>query len=337
MSSCPNPAGPAARPVFRPTDRQACGRSAAGRQDPTTPRPSPAAWLLLLLALAAGWLTAGCAAPPKRLLPPGISVGAFEGRGGPELARELKKRVSAAQGEALELTGRTGFASRTARGRETVLAVEPGETVEALELDPLTGVWWTVERPLPRAVHQDYDLTLTEASLTLEWALTAPDGVARASGRLGDETAGGYGGYLAQLGAAQAQPPTEAELLADLAAALADQLVETLGPAFGAEALARADDELSLQAAALAAEGRWDEAAARWEELTRLNPSYHPALYNLGLHHERASRLELAWAYYRRAFLSRSSPLHREALTRLTDSLARLGRSPRSGSTGQPR
>jgi tetratricopeptide (TPR) repeat protein len=58
------------------------------------------------------------------------------------------------------------------------------------------------------------------------------------------------------------------------------------------------------------------------------NPDYSPPLYNLGLYWELRKNPEEAWRYYRRAFRADASPLHREALTRLTDTLTKAGRAP---------
>jgi tetratricopeptide (TPR) repeat protein len=176
---------------------------------------------------------------------------------------------------------------------------------------------------------ETYPLELGQATLEFDWTVVDKQtGAVITSGITKDTLTRSAGGFLADYGAAARNLPTPSQAIKLMSSALADQLVEELGPAFSAADLAAADDSLSKQALALAHKEQWDEAAAIWTELTRLNPQYHPALYNLGLYYEKKGQLETAWSYYRQAFLSHSSNVHRDALTRLTDSLNRLNRLP---------
>jgi hypothetical protein len=281
--------------------------------------------LLVLLAVAA-LLAAGCAPPPRRHLEASIAVGAFSGPGGDRLAAELSARSRRSPDPALVLSGTTSFDSSLVPGRERVLAEPPRQAAAApAPAGPggPSGGW--EERTIP---FQSFT-----ATLKADWTLSDPaTGAVARAGTTSDTLRRSAGGWLAEQGAAPEAAPADPEALRLLSAALADQIIEELGPALDASALGRADDDRSRRALRLAEAGDWGAAAELWEELVALNPEYAPALYNLGLHHERLGELEEAWSFYRRAYLAQSVPLHREALTRLTDSLDRLGRPPRGGS-----
>jgi tetratricopeptide (TPR) repeat protein len=179
-----------------------------------------------------------------------------------------------------------------------------------------------------------FDAAVTEASLTAEWTVSDREtGAVIRAGRTTDVLKRSSGGWLAAQGAAPGDPPSEDEAKRILAEALSGQMVAELGPALSASGLERAGDPQSRKALALAAAGHWEEAAELWREVIALNPDHAAAHYNLGLHHERLGELDEAWASYRLAFLCLGAPIHREALTRLTDALNRQGRPPRpSGS-----
>ncbi|MDR2367558.1 MAG: tetratricopeptide repeat protein [Deltaproteobacteria bacterium] len=87
---------------------------------------------------------------------------------------------------------------------------------------------------------------------------------------------------------------------------------------------------MSRRASSLAGTGDWDGAAAVWLEILGLNPEHGPSLYNLGLYHERRGDLDKAFAYYRLAFLSSQIRPYRLALTRISDTLEKLGRLPQA-------
>ncbi|MDR1486741.1 MAG: DUF6340 family protein [Deltaproteobacteria bacterium] len=279
---------------------------------------------IVCLALASALL--GCSAKaPKRRLPQGLQIGTITGEGGDLLSSELKRLDYSAgkkpAGGLKILSGETSFSLKSIDGLEKVAS--SGASIPA------------TERPNePSSAQSDsdarlYPFTMTEAVFELNWTIHDENsGLAVAAGTTKDTLKLSTGGYLAGQGKAPHQPPTEEQALKQLAPALADQLIQELGPSFSSSALLAGDDEISKKAAALAAGGNWDEAGLLWEELVELNPEYYVALYNLGLHHERKGELEEAYSYYRLAFLSDSSDLTRQALTRLTDSLNRLDRTP---------
>jgi tetratricopeptide (TPR) repeat protein len=178
---------------------------------------------------------------------------------------------------------------------------------------------------------EDYPLSLVQATLTLNWTLTEPaSGAVIDAGTCTDHLQRSFGGFLGALGRASQSIPTQENVLALMAPGLAEQLIEALGPAYSASALATASDSLSHQAAPLAGNGEWDQAAQIWQKLLQQNPDYTPALYNLGLYHERLGDLDTAWAFYRLAYINTNTWPYRIALTRLADSLERLGRPPRA-------
>jgi tetratricopeptide (TPR) repeat protein len=238
-------------------------------------------------------------------------AGGFSGPAGEELSKALAAKERGGR-KSLKLEGHTFLSYQTGSARENVAPDEGAYTAA-----------------------QAYQSDTVSSTLTARWTLTdMGTGRIVKSGETADTLRRAAGGFLASQGAAKEAVPTETEARGILAQALADQIIEEVGPAWDSSAIERADDERSRKAQQLAMAGRWDEAADLWRELTSLNPAYASAHYNLGLYYERSGQLEEAWASYRRAFLSKGDPHHREALARLTDSLDRLGRRPRpSGSS----
>lgn len=280
---------------------------------PTCASPRPGEnWLALAAALIAVALFAcACASAPKRRLASDVTVGSFAGAGGAELEAALSAREAPGSGRRLKLDGMASLAYETKRTSEKVAEDESSFSPAVFESDTLSS------------------------TLTARWTLSdLGTGAVVRAGETSDTLKRVAGGWLASQGAAPETVPGEAEARKILAGALADQIIEEIGPALDASAIERAGDERSKKALSLASAGNWDEAAVLWRELIGLNPDYAAAHYNLGLHHERLGELEEAWASYRLAFLSEAIPLHRSALTRLTDSLERLGRLPKpSGSS----
>ncbi|MDR2455639.1 MAG: tetratricopeptide repeat protein [Deltaproteobacteria bacterium] len=265
------------------------------------------------LSLALAFSALGCTSvAPRKHLAENILAGGFSGPAGEELAKALAAKSGRGGRKSLKLEGHTLLSYQTRQSRENVAPDEGAYTAA-----------------------QPFQSDTMSSTLTARWTLTdMSTGRIVKSGETADTLRRAAGGWLASQGAAAEALPSEIEARGVLALALADQIIEELGPAWDSSAIEGADDERSRKARQLAMAGRWDEAADLWKELTALNPDYASAHYNLGLYYERNGRLEEAWASYRRAFLSQGHPHHREALTRLTDSLDRLGRRPRpSGSS----
>ncbi|MDR1111621.1 MAG: tetratricopeptide repeat protein [Deltaproteobacteria bacterium] len=290
-----------------------------------TPGPSPS-WPGLLAALAIlAILAPGCAVPPRKALPGNVVLGEFSGPGAQDIRDRLPLPGPGA-GDALELSVRSSFDQKASDGRERVgrsdRATPWPEGLPGRERgEPDDQGWETSE----------YPLALVEASLRADWALTEPgSGAVVASGTAASTLRRSYGGFLASQGLTLEEPPGQEELIRILAGSLADQLAQALGPSYSAGDLAPAGDAASRQAASLAARGDWEGAARLWTELIGQNPGYAPALFNLGLFHERRGDLDKAWAFYRLAFLGDQNWTFRLALTRLTNVLGELGRPPRA-------
>jgi tetratricopeptide (TPR) repeat protein len=268
-------------------------------------------------------------------MPQNVRVGAITGEGGDLLASELAHRIpsgtSVRSNSFTIFSGETSLSYQVKEGLEKVInssasssgATAASQSETGLSDPNLTGSGKA--QPTP----EEYAIKVTEAVLNINWTLTDREsGAVIATGSTKETLTRSTGGFLASLGEAPSDPLTPEQAVKLMAPALADQLVEELGPDFTARELAPAQDDLSQKALSLASKGQWDQAAAIWKELIVLNPQYHPALYNLGLFHERNGDLQKAWSYYRLAFLSHSSNLNRNALTRLTDSLNRLNQPP---------
>jgi tetratricopeptide (TPR) repeat protein len=300
--------------------------------------------LLLALALCGPAFTAitaltSCAArSPARTLAENISLGEFHGPGGPEL-KEALSRISSRAAKAakapkafkapqsqggLSLSGRCYFDYREEPQSETVIIREEGEMVSRSQTDELTGQTWEIRAPEITESPRRYEFTRIQGTMGVNWALRAPDGTVLRQGALEDNLERSYGGYLAQEGAAPKTAPGREAALRDLSQALSLQLAQELGPSFGPGDLEHTGDALSREALALCRLGDWDQAAALWTELTRQNPEYAPAHYNLGIWHERSARLQEALRSYRQAYLAKPEGRYRLALTRLTDSLRRM-------------
>jgi hypothetical protein len=269
--------------------------------------------IFLFLALAGLATLLGCS--PKQvwhsLLPPHIGVGQFTGPGGEELTNELRRRESPKPltGRTHILNGTTEFNYQTTKSQETVLTV--------------------TKKVDGRKTTETIPLTVAQASLKANWNLTQEFGHSpEQTGQTEELWQRSYGGYLAQEGLTDTTPDEPAKVQQILARSLSALLVTELGPNHTPYNLAHSFDELSKEAAALVTEGNWDEAAKKWKKILEESPSYGPALYNMALYHERSGRLEEAWQYYRQAYRSYNDQQHREALTRCTDMMFRLGRTP---------
>jgi tetratricopeptide (TPR) repeat protein len=282
--------------------------------------------IFFLSVLAAALAFGGCTVSHPRLLPKEVTVGPVTGPAGALLADTLRARTSQLPmgGEDLIFEAQTEFSYRLDSGREKVL-VEP--RTEITRPSPAND-------PQSSYQAQDYDLMMVLAELKVNWLLKDHFGQTVRTGTTVDTLKRNAGGYLAALGAASKAVPDEKATLKTMTQALANQLILELGPVIPASAIIQADDEFSRKAYNLASSGNWAEAAQLWQELLVLNPKYSTAHYNLGLYHERRGELELAWSRYRQAFLNQSTPINREALTRITDSLERQGRSPKPGGDG---
>jgi len=288
--------------------------------------------ILLVIILI---FSSGCVTPQKQTyLPPEIEVGQFEGPGGKILAQTLSSRKSPTprQGRQIILSGQTIFRFQTEENTEKISLTEEGPLKLTTEKDPLTGKEFKVEKPEITEIKTSFDYTSILAQMDLEWTLSsASDNQKINSNHTSEVINKSFGGYLAQKNLAPKTPLSESEAIKILAMALADQIILEIGPAFNALSLSPASDAISKEARLLVEKNLWSEAALLWQKLLAQNPEYSPALYNMGLYQERSGRPDEAWNYYRLAYLSKNSNLHREAITRLTDLLNRLGRPPRLG------
>lgn len=283
--------------------------------------------ILLILPVSPSW-----AARDNHRLPGGVKVGDISGPGCEELTRALKKKSGG--GRQGILSGRVSLVSRMNPERETVPLEEPaGEPYEIYKPDDFTTRLWRVEEtPMATRLH-NFDLERQAGAMVFDWRVTSPEGRLLDQGRVTLDIYRSRGGYLASVGVT---PPLGGGNRADIVKFeryLAEEMVRLLtldlGWAVTAANLESGDDRWSREARGLALSGDWEGARRLWLELLDMNPKYGPALYNLGLYYERRKNPEKAWSYYRQAFLSEGSDLHRAALTRLTESLSRAGRLPK--------
>lgn len=268
-------------------------------------------------------------------LPPGLKIGQISGPGEQQLTRSLKKRTRGGGSQAV-LNGRVSFSRDVSGEREIVPEEKPsGEPYLTYEPDPFTSRLWKTEVTPRSATLTPYDLERYVGVMTFDWQLTeAKSGANLDSGRVTVNIDRTRGGYLAEQGVV---PPLKGNSRdeAKFENQLADELVRLLSLDLGrfltAADLEAASDAWSRKARAAASAGNWDLAKSHWLELLEMNPDYAPALYNLGVYYERQKNPEEAWRYYRQAFVSDGSILHRQAVTRLTEALSRTGRLPGRG------
>lgn len=265
-------------------------------------------------------------------LPQGIKIGEISGPGREQLKRALKKRTQGGSAS-LILSGHVQLWQSSQAEREMVPLPKPsGEPYEDYLPDPFTGKAWR-QKVQPTVTTIDaFDFQRYLGIMTLDWTLTASGSKEVVDqGRVLLDINRTRGGYLSTEGVV---PGMSAGGRADkiMEARLADDLVRLLsldlGRAASASELESGKDEWSRRAKKLASLGDWDGARNEWETLLGLNPKYGPALYNLGIYYERGHNPEKALDYYRAAFLSDGSVLHRMALTRLTETLRLAGRLP---------
>ncbi len=288
---------------------------------------------LAILALLSLGLGAPARAEVRLLLPPGLAVGAISGPGGEDVARALKKYQAGGETRGL-LGGRLSLTRGLTAERETVpVEKEAGPPHPVYEADPFTQrLWPTEEFPMVTDV-ENFDLERFTGHLVFDWQVTPlSGGAASESGRAVLDMDRTRGGFLAELGLTEPLAQTTSNLEATgrerLAGELVAQLLLTLGRHPAPSEIESGQDSLSPQAKRLAAAGDWESAKTLWLDLLKQNPDYPPPLYNLGLYWEFRKNPEEAWRYYRLAFRADATPRHREALTRLTDTLARAGRRP---------
>jgi hypothetical protein len=287
---------------------------------------------LALALILTAFLASSCVVKPKNYLPRDISLGQFTGQGAQEVKNQLSSLTStkANSSQKLVLSAKTNFSLTSQYGLEKV-GLSDHESSHWPE--GLPG-WENAVQKEPDYEISQYPLTLVKADMQSEWTLTeAQSQIIVSSGTSKVTLQRSYDGYLASQGKAQATPPVQQDLLNDLAKALAAQIIQSIGPAFSAENLASAKDSRSRQAASMVAADDWTGAAAIWIEILRENPEYAPALFNLGLYHERQGNLDTAWSLYRQAFLNSKTWPFRLALTRTTEALERQGRLPKASST----
>jgi hypothetical protein len=268
-------------------------------------------------------------------LPPGLKIGQISGPGDQQLTKALKKRARGGSNQAV-LSGRVSFSRDVSGEREVVPEEKPsGQPYLTYEPDPFTSRLWRTE-VTPQAVDlTPYNLERYVGVMTFDWQLAeAKSGAPLDSGRVTVDIDRTRGGYLAEQGVVPKLSGGGRDNVR-FEDQLADELVRLLtldlGRFLTASDLEAASDKWSRQARSAASAGNWDLAKSHWLELLEMNPEYGPALYNLGVYYERQKNPEEAWRYYRQAFVSDGSVLHRQALTRLTEALSRTGRLPRRG------
>ncbi|MDR1035141.1 MAG: hypothetical protein LBT40_00775 [Deltaproteobacteria bacterium] len=298
-----------------------------------------------MLAAALALALPSCAQTTQRFHGSFVA-GTFTGTGGNELSLALL-REGIVGGRGPVLTGTAEYRFDASPGRETVITTEEGEVVEIWEDDSLTGESFLITTREKRSVPRDMDFQRARGILDVRWTLAEPGGTVLRSGRnvfSASRAEGGYADRRGRAGSASAAASSEAPslphgeleqlMLEDLARKAASDLALLAGPRFTEMDLAPANDPDGRRARMLAASGDWEGAARIWEELLTLNPSYGPALYNLGLYREITGDLPDAWRCFRLAFQSRQLPQYRNALSRVSGVLRRNGELPRPDQGG---
>jgi tetratricopeptide (TPR) repeat protein len=282
-------------------------------------------------------MTLASCAPSGQRIRGAFSVGTFTGSAGPELARALQRHATIRPERGPFLSGTAEYRFESSAASETVLTTEEGDERVYWEDDPLTGESWLVKAWVRNPVPKDYGFRRARGVLTVDWQVASASVGTLRSGRDVFSLVRAAGGYADRDGRPPADPdaptPDDRELhdavLDELAARAAVHLTLLAGQRLTENDLAYIPDQDGRRARALAAAGHWDAAALIWEELLGRNPNYGPALYNLGLHGELDGDLPRAWRYFRLAFRSQQLPEYREALSRVSEVLRRMGRLPR--------
>lgn len=275
-------------------------------------------------------MLSACAAtgPAARIaLPRGLSVGQIEGPGADDLIRALNSR-SSASGEA-SISGTVSFQEQVTEERETVpVTVAAGKPQAMYKPDPFTERLWRVKETPTATELRDFDFQRLSGEMVFDWQITDKNGAKLDSGRSRVDVNRSFGGFLAsqKLAPGQTNPKTLATEARQL---LAEEMTRSLALDLGREPspseIETAPDTWSREALAAATRNDWEAARALWLEALELNSNFAPALYNLGLYCERDKNPETALEYYQKAFIANGSPLHRAALSRLTESMLRAG------------
>lgn len=293
----------------------------------TETRTISATFLLFTCGL---FLAVACApaGPDLRLyLPRDLATGQISGPLADELSQALKSR--ARSGEKY-LNGQVSFREAVSNEQETVpVKLAAGEPQTVYRADPFTQRLWQVKEAPTQTELQNFTFQRVQGEMLFDWQITDKNGAKIDSGRSAVDLNRTFGGFLAARKVAPAVENPE-KLAEEARRLLAEEMTQALALDLGREPLSSeietAPDAWSRLAASLAASGDWEGARAQWEEALDLNPNFAPALYNLGLYCERQQNPEEALLYYQKAFVANGSPLHRAALTRLTESLMRAGR-----------
>lgn len=289
----------------------------------------PALFLIALVSLAG---CAGSQATATSLrLPQGLTIGQITGPGSEELTRVLKSRTTGGSPHGI-LNGTVSFNEHVRQERETVpVTVESGPEQTVYKPDPFTNRLWKVNEKPTSTQLQTFDYQRLQGTMVFDWRVTAPGGAVLETGRSVVDLNRTFGGFLANEQVAPGRK-NAVDLAADARRILAEEMTQALALDLGREPssfeIETANDEWSRRAKSLATAGDWEGARHVWLEALELNPGFSPALYNLGLYYERQKNPEQAWRYYRDAFVSEASDLHRTALTRVTEALKRAGRLP---------
>lgn len=295
--------------------------------------------LALTLLLGGAILGSGCAVevdvaatPPEHSPAARIEIGTITGSEGQRAARALERKFSGlGEGPVLLLDGAVSYSLEDSSGEDLVRTTRPtGKTREVKARDPFVNREYThlehettVEiRPVPY-VHR-------RAEMRLDYSLGG-----RESGSVAASFEQKYGGVnenAPQGPKLEDLPPPEetAEKLADL---LAEKLALRINYAAVQKTLSLdpgeglTGEKEILEGVAAARAGRWEEAVSAWESVLAEAPGHAPALYNLGVYHERLggkNNMIKALELYTKAARSGGRPDYREAVTRVTLVLKKL-------------
>jgi hypothetical protein len=295
--------------------------------------------LVCIAALA----VAGCSptvyvADPPAAVPKsaGVAPVDFSGSGSDILARAVTDVLAGGSGPDLRLVGDSSVRIHDQRGKELVqVRKQTGRIHEATVQDPFVDQPFTVKQPEEEIVAVKLPYVQRTSEMTLRYRLMTPDGRVADQDTVTINDVKKYGGVNehAGRGLALADLPgkeAEAQRLAEI---MAQRLAPRLNRAAGKPVvpLDRGQgfwkESQIKKGAALAGEGKWDEAVHLWRAVVAEDPGHPAANYNLGVARERTGRVQdlpAARKYYARAVKNGDNPIYREALVRTTAVLNRL-------------
>ncbi|MGL4208127.1 MAG: tetratricopeptide repeat protein [Candidatus Adiutrix sp.] len=267
-------------------------------------------------------------------LPPDLALGQITGQGHQAFSRALGPK-NTPKSPTRFLNGHLTIVQSHENQQQTVIVTKaygPPETV--YKPDPFTKRLWKVTQKPTEIQSENHELVRFTGQIIFDWFISDKLTAApREEGQLSLDLELSYGGFLATQN--QSPPLKSPEILAkNMELQLATHMAHLVGLTFstptGAHALETASNPPMAQAHALAAAGSWDQAKDIWLEILGQNPTYSPALYNLGVYWEKKESLPQAWDYYRQAFISDGSEHHRQTLGRLAEIMASSGQQRRA-------